>query len=214
MKNGIIESPKNQWVMFGALIIAGLATLLIKNKPTTQPFPGEETQIIQQSDSLMYVTTLPVDSTVLRTPSADLSPEELSSPLLKVLTDKMLYTVKHPSQDGVGIAAPQVGIDKRIVWVQRMDLEGEPWQCYLNLHIDSMSDSTETLQEGCLSLPPLRGTVTRSTTVAISYIDPETLQPARDTIHGYTARIFQHEHDHLEGILYADRADSTWVQPQ
>ncbi|MBQ9185356.1 MAG: peptide deformylase [Bacteroidales bacterium] len=211
MKNSIIESPKNQWVMLGALLIAGLATLLIKHKPSTEPFPGQETRIITASDSLMYVTVLPQDSTVLRTPSADLTPEELASPLLKELMAKMLYTVKHPSQDGVGIAAPQVGIDKRVVWLQRLDLEGEPWRCYLNLHIETMSDSTETLPEGCLSLPPMRGEVTRSPSVIVTYIDPDTLLPARDTIHGYTARIFQHEHDHLEGIVYADRTDSLYI---
>ena len=65
--------------------------------------------------------------------------------------------------------------------------------------------------EGCLSVPPMRGLVPRYTDVIVSYVYPETLEPQRDTVHGYTAVIFQHECDHLEGRLYIDRADTVYV---
>ena len=208
MRTGIIASPKNQWFLLGVLVIGVMASLIMKKQ---EPFTEREREIITRSDSVMYVTVMPDDSVILRTPSADLTAEELASPLLKTLMAKMLLTVQDPSQDGIGIAAPQVGINKRIIWLQRLDLPDTPWRCYLNMHIDSLYGVVEVGPEGCLSLPTLRGNVARSTSAIVSYVDPESMQPARDTVHGYTARIFQHEIDHLEGILYADRADSLFV---
>ena len=86
-------------------------------------FTPAERALIMDSDSLMYVTTIdvPADSAILRAISVDLTAQELASPELEVLLAKMLYTVQHPTQDGVGIAAPQVGLNKRIVCVQRFD---------------------------------------------------------------------------------------------
>jgi peptide deformylase len=57
----------------------------------------------------------------------------------------------------------------------------------------------------------MRGLVPRYTDVIVSYVHPETLKPQKDTVHGYTAVIFQHECDHLEGRLYIDRADTVYV---
>ena len=173
---------------------------------------GERT-IIRESDSVMYVTVLPEDCLVLRTPCADLTPAELKSKELKSLMAKMLSTVRSPQQDGVGIAAPQVGVDKRVIWVQRFDKEGGPFECYLNVRLDSLFGEIGKGPEGCLSVPPMRGLVPRHTSVIVSYIDPETLLPQKDTVHGYTAVIFQHECDHLEGRLYIDRADTVFVSP-
>ena len=169
--------------------------------------------IIRQSDSVMYVTVWPADSAVLRTPCTDLTKTELKSKDLKTLMAKMLATVRAPQHDGVGIAAPQVGISKRIIWLQRFDKDGGPFECYLNAHIDSLYGEIGKGPEGCLSVPPMRGLVPRYTDVIVSYIHPETLQPQRDTVHGYTAVIFQHECDHLDGRLYIDRADTVYSSP-
>ena len=174
-------------------------------------FTRAERQIIDGSGDVMYVTTMPGDSAVLRTPSKDLSARELRSARLQALLDKMLTTVQDPSQDGVGIAAPQVGIGRRIICVQRLDKEGEPFECYLNVRLDSLWGEKVRGREGCLSLPGLRGYVSRYPSVLVSYIDRESLQPRKDTVHGYTAVIFQHECDHLDGVLYTDRADSVYV---
>ena len=176
-----------------------------------QDFTKAERQIIDNSGDVMYVTTMPGDSAVLRAQSKDLSAKELKSERLRKLIGKMLTTVQDPSQDGVGIAAPQVGINRRIVCVQRFDKAGEPFEAYVNVKLDSLWGEKVSGREGCLSLPGLRGYVSRYQSVLVSYIDRETLEPRKDTVHGYTAVIFQHECDHLDGILYTDRADSVFV---
>ena len=161
----------------------------------------------------MYVTVMPEDSAILRTPCVDLTKAELKSKDLKTLIAKMLATVRAPQHDGVGIAAPQVGISKRIICLQRFDKEGGPFECYLNIHVDSLFGDIGKGPEGCLSVPPMRGLVPRYTSVIVSYVQPETLEPRRDTVTGYTAVIFQHECDHLDGILYIDRADTVYASP-
>lgn len=178
-----------------------------------------EREIITRSDSVMYVTTLwdRADSAVLRTPSVDLSPEELRSPLLRTLADKMLATVLSPEQDGVGLAAPQVGLNRRVIAVWREDKPGEPFELYANVHLDSLYGEITHGPEGCLSVPPYRGYVPRYSSVVVSYTDIATLEARRDTVHGYSAIIFQHECDHLDGRLYIDKADtvfyhSSWAE--
>ena len=195
--------------LFPILIVA--AVFLAVNRP--KAFTKAECLIIRQSDSVMYVTVMPDDSAVLRTPCVDLTPAELKSKELKTLMAKMLATVRSPQHDGVGITAPQVGIGKRVVCLQRFDKEGGPFECYLNIHVDSLFGDVGKGPEGCLSVPPMRGLVPRYTSAIVSYIQPETLEPKRDTVTGYTAVIFQHECDHLDGILYIDRADTVYVSP-
>ena len=203
----MITMKKVNRVLFPVLIL--IAVFMIANRP--KPFSKEERTIIRQSDSVMYVTVWPEDSAVLRTPCADLTKVELKSRELKTLTEKMLKTLRSPQHDGVGIAAPQVGISKRIIWLQRFDKDGGPFECYLNPHLDSLFGEIGKGPEGCLSVPPMRGLVPRYTSVIVSYIHPETLEPKRDTVTGYTAVIFQHECDHLDGILYIDKADTVYV---
>ena len=175
------------------------------------PWTPQERDIILLSDSVMYVTTLPKDSVVLRTPCIPVSPKAYKSKELKTLCAKMLKTVTDPSQDGVGIAASQVGIGRRVICVQRLDKEGEPFECYVNIRIDSLYGSVERLPEGCLSIPPKRGIVPRYTGISISYVDPDSGKTRQEKVEGYTARIFQHECDHLDGILYIDRADTVFI---
>ena len=191
------------------LISVMLLVVLLFTGRSCSPFTSWEKRVIQEQDSVLYVTTLWQDSSILRTPSADLSSAELRSALLKTLEAKMLRTVTDPSQDGVGIAAPQVGINRRVVWVQRLDKEGEPFECYENIRIDSLFGETVLLEEGCLSVPPLRGRIPRYNGVKISYLSNG--QKVTETVEGYTARIFQHECDHLDGILYIDRADTVFT---
>ena len=203
----MITMKKVNRVLFPVLLL--IAVFLVFNRP--KPFSKEERMIIRQSDSVMYVTTWPEDSVVLRTPCTDLTRVELKSRELRTLTAKMLKTLRAPQHDGVGIAAPQVGVSKRIIWVQRLDKEGGPFECYLNPHIDSLFGEVGKGPEGCLSVPPMRGLVPRHTAVILSYVQPETLEAKRDTVTGYTAVIFQHECDHLDGVLYIDKADTVYV---
>lgn len=169
-----------------------------------------EKTIIERSDSVMYVCVMPQDSAILRTPSQNLEPELLLSAPLKTLLDKMYRTLTDPSQDGVGIAAPQIGINRRLILVMRYDKPGEPIEPYLNIQIDSLLGEKVPGPEGCLSLPPYRGIVRRYPRVQISYVRPDGT-PVTEKVEGYSAIIFQHECDHLDGILYTDRADTVMV---
>ena len=203
----MITMKKVNRILFPVLILIAAVMALCRPKP----FSKEERMIIRQSDSVMYVTVWPEDSVVLRTPCTDLTPTELKSKDLKTLMAKMLKTLRAPQQDGVGIAAPQVGVSKRLIWVQRLDKDCGPFECYLNPHIDSLFGEVGKGPEGCLSVPPMRGLVQRHTSVILSYVQPETLEAKKDTVTGYTAVIFQHECDHLDGILYIDKADTVYV---
>lgn len=175
----------------------------------------------------MRVLTIsdPADSLLLREPSHNLSADALLSEEYEKLCSLMVATVTHPSQDGVGIAGPQVGLNRRIVAVQRFDKEPVEWssktdypfEVYPNIRIVSASDSLAYGPEGCLSVPDRRGEVLRSQEIVIEYADMKALKMAnyaskdtlipmrRDTVKGFTAVIFQHEIDHLEGVLYIDR---------
>jgi len=140
----------------------------------------------------------------LRTPSL---PMGASAAAAAHLLGRMLATVK--AEEGVGIAAPQVGINRRVIWVKRLDLEPEkPFRAYLNARILELSESTAADWEGCLSIPAGFGKVMRSQSVVIAYEDPEG-RTATETVKGFTARIFQHEIDHLEGVLFIDRMDES-----
>lgn len=189
------------------------AALLALGCAGPAPFSDRELTVINRSDSVMYVLTVGdrADSAVLRALSVDLPVAALKSDEFRTLAAKMLATVQSPQQGGVGLAAPQVGINRNVIAVCRLDKEGEPYEIYANIHIDSLYGETVTGPEGCLSVPPFRGNVPRASDVIFSYTDLETLRPRRDTVHGYTARIFQHETDHLDGVLYTENADSVWM---
>lgn len=182
-------------------------------------FPAGTMRVLTICDS--------ADMTVLRRPSIDFSAEALMSDGYASLRSLMIATVTHPSQDGVGIAAPQVGLNRRVVAVQRFDKEPDyPFEVYPNVRIVWRSDSLAYGPEGCLSVPGRYGDVLRSQEVVIEYADLDALEKAaatmspceirrrfrtsplpviRDTVKGFTAVIFQHETDHLDGVLYIDR---------
>jgi peptide deformylase len=175
-------------------------------------FTEDELSIINGTDSIMRVLTIdrPDDLAVLRAQSEDLSSETLSSEAFVRLRSQMTATVTHPSQDGVGIAGPQVGLNRRVVAVQRFDKEGEPFEVYGNIRIVAHHGEKASGGEGCLSVPDRRGDVMRWQDIEIEYdaVFSEgkvTVQPARERIQGFTAVIFQHETDHLDGVLYIDR---------
>ena len=181
--------------------------LFFRSETNNGEFTSDERAILESADSIMRVLTIedPRDLSVLRTPSVDFSPEALLSDEFARLSELMVATVTHPSQDGVGIAGPQVGLNRRVVAVQRFDKEGEPFEVYPNISIVWSSDSLTVGPEGCLSVPDRREDVARSTEIVIEYTAAPGMTPVRDTISGFTAVIFQHEVDHLDGLLYIDR---------
>ena len=144
------------------------------------------------------------DSLVLREVSLNLTPQDISADVYKSLAAKLVNTVTSPEQDGVGIAGPQVGILRRVVAVMRYDKEGYPFEVYPNIRITDKRGEKEIGPEGCLSLPDRRGLISRYQDITIQYTSPSTLQDTSETVQGFTAVIFQHECDHLDGILFTD----------
>ena len=207
--------------ILGLLLIMTLGTSSCCSP--SEGFSEKEVALIEGTDSIMRVLTVEdsLDNAVLRAPSKDFSIEALGSETFTELERLMVATVTHPSQDGVGIAGPQVGLNRRVVAVQRFDkgiagADGEmeyPFEVYPNIRIIWASDSLSAGPEGCLSVPGRRGDVLRSQEIVVEYADMtsirntscEDIPMIRDTVRGFTAVIFQHEIDHLEGVLYIDR---------
>jgi len=104
--------------------------------------------------------------------------------------------------EGIGLAAPQVGVSKRLFVMDIRDPEAEP-QAVVNPVIVEHSGS-ERGEEGCLSLPGLYGVVERSAQIVMEGLDPDG-KPIRIDASGLLARCIQHEIDHVDGILYIDR---------
>ena len=135
----------------------------------------------------------------------DFTPSQLQSREFEVLAGKMVSTVTSPEQDGVGIAGPQVGVSRRVVAVQRFDKEGEPFEVYPNIRIVARRGEKVPGPEGCLSVPGKRGDVCRYRDIDIVYsLADGTARDTLETVKGFTAVIFQHECDHLDGVLYTD----------
>lgn len=197
------------------LLIFALSLPLVLS--AQNPFTKAELGLIRNQASPMRVFTInsAEDLVTLRTPSSDLTVEALKSEDFTRLCELMIGTVTHPSQDGVGIAGPQVGINRRVVAVQRFDKKPAPggiypFEIYPNIRIVWASDTMACGQEGCLSVPDKSGNVMRSCEIIIEYTDykSEKANVVRERITGFTAVIFQHEIDHLDGILYIDRLSS------
>lgn len=167
----------------------------------------EESRLIMNGEGLMRVLTVdnPADSLVLRTESSFMSPEALKAPEYERLAKRLVATVTDPSEDGVGIAGPQVGVLRRVIAVQRFDKEGEPFEVYPNIRIIEFRGERESGREGCLSVPGRRGEVLRWREIDISYTSLATMKDTIETVRGFNAVIFQHECDHLDGLLYTDK---------
>ena len=173
-------------------------------------FDGGERRIINGGEGgIMRVLTIADrgDSLFLRRISAPLDRKAVESDDFAVLRRRMLATVRNPQNEGVGIAAPQVGISRRMVAVQRFDKAGEPFEFYINPEIVSASDDVTEGPEGCLSVDGVRGSVARSRRIELRY-RTERFADTTETVEGFTAVIFQHEIDHLDGILFIDRMKS------
>lgn len=172
---------------------------------------NEEASLINDSPEVMRILTIEdeADLAVLRSTSTDFNLADLSSPEYTLLAEKMVRTLES-TDGGVGLAAPQVGLNRRVVAVQRVDKEGEPIEVYANIVIEEMRGEKVPGPEGCLSVPDLRGDVPRYQDITIRYTDMNSGrldQPReiREDVSGFAAVIFQHEVDHLDGVLYIDK---------
>jgi peptide deformylase len=191
------------------LLCVGITFIFIAGcSKSTLSFTDGEIEIINkysQQKMRVLLYNIKGDSLILRQQTKEFSIADLQSDIFKNLKTQMLLTVQDSANTGVGIAAPQVGISRRLIAVQRFDKPAEPFEFYANVYIVYSSDAKRTGIEGCLSIPGRRGNVERSETIIVKYVDTETLKPQVDTVSGFTAVIFQHEVDHLDGILYIDK---------
>ena len=142
---------------------------------------------------------------VLRKEAEDITPDY---PELKELVQNMFET--NDRADGVGLAAPQIGLPIRVVIVDLTPLaEDMPEyadfkRAYINGYIVDEEGETILMDEGCLSLPGIHEKVPRAEKVRIQYVD-ENFVEHDEWVEGYLARVMQHEFDHLEGKVFSDR---------
>lgn len=170
-------------------------------------YSQDEQALIMQKDTTepmrICLITDRQDSILLRTPAKKVKIQE-NDPLLDHLIRRMYYTLTDSSALGVGIAAPQVGVLKRVIWVQRFDKSGFPFECYINPEVKVYSEKKQPWPEGCLSIPDQQGlTENRSHTITIGYQNRAGTY-IEEQVSSFTAVIFQHEIDHLNGILFLD----------
>lgn len=145
-------------------------------------------------------------SSVLREVAVDIQPDY---PDLSTLIDNMFETMYN--SQGVGLAAPQIGLAIRVV-VITLDCLSEDFPeykdfnaAYINPHILELDNSeTESLDEGCLSLPGISEPVRRPKRIKVKYYDRE-WNEHEEWVEGYLARVMQHEFDHLDGKVFTDR---------
>lgn len=170
-------------------------------------FTAKEREVIYAGEGdIMRLVTIAdkADSLLLRSTSKPVTEKMVRSEEFATLCRRMLATVKDPSNEGVGIAAPQVGVLRRMVAVQRFDKQGEPFEFFLNPEIVALMGEQKFGGEGCLSVPNQYGQVARSQQIVLRYRDTDFVEHT-DTISGFTAVICQHEVDHLDGVLYIDK---------
>ncbi|WP_165020958.1 peptide deformylase [Dysgonomonas sp. ZJ279] len=174
-----------------------------------------EKDLINSADSNTPFKVLQTDNTedslFLRKKSIDIDnvKDIASDKDLQLFIDRLKLTMK--LEEGVGIAAPQVGLGRNIFLFLRIDKPDYPVQVAINPRITNQS--TETIcfeRDGCLSVPNISGTTKRHAWVEVEYYDEKGIL-TKERLMGtsregdFTGVIFQHEYDHLQGILFIDR---------
>jgi len=192
------------------LYILAIILTIASCSSNKQAFSDNQTNLITASDSLtpmrVFKITNKADSILLRKKSSHIKPDP-NNQILKTFVNRLYATVRDSISMGVGIAAPQVGILKNIIWVQRFDKENLPFEVYLNPKITKYSTKKQSVTEGCLSIPNRSDMLnSRSLSIDIGY-DTMNAEHKTETISDFTAVIFQHEIDHLSGILYLDHLE-------
>ena len=151
--------------------------------------------IFQTSDSLQH--------RVLLDQSRDANPKDKYT---KILVNRMKLALLSTGS-GVGIAAPQVGINRNIIWAKRFDKEGNPLEYFINPKILWRSEVLNLGPEGDLSIEVFRDYFYRSQVIQLEYFDLDGKKHT-EIVEGFTAVILQHEIDHLSGILISDKIEN------
>ncbi|MBK1895817.1 peptide deformylase [Chryseobacterium paridis] len=171
-----------------------------------QKLTSNELAIINQGDIdsalPIYQTTDLTQHQTLLNLSSEIDPVDPNTiTLVKRMKESLLAT-----DGGVGIAAPQVGINRKIIWVERFDKKDNPLEYFINPVIVWRSELQNLGPEGDLSIPEFRDQFYRSKVIQLEYVDLKG-QKYSEIVEGFTAVIFQHEIDHLFGILISDKKE-------
>ena len=134
---------------------------------------------------------------------------------LSAETQQLIATLQDTlaTTQGVGIAAPQIGVSKRVIIIASRPSARYPYAplmeptVMINPAFQALSDTKEKDWEGCLSIPGIRALVPRYKEIGISYTDQQG-GVVETRLEGFVARVFQHEFDHLEGAVYLDRLEN------
>ncbi|WP_455659512.1 peptide deformylase [Phocaeicola faecalis] len=198
-------------ILFGYLFsMAVIISMVVLTgcRRSNNGFSSKESRLIHSGEPeeimRLYTVEDQEDSLLLRKVSRPLPESAFFSEEYGLLVGRMLATVFNPENEGVGIAAPQVGILRRIIAVQRFDKEDEPFEIFVNPEIVRRSEERQSGEEGCLSLPDVSGCVSRAKQVTLRYLDGRTFEKREEVIDGFTAIIVQHEIDHLDGRFFTD----------
>jgi peptide deformylase len=162
------------------------------------------------------------DNPVLRKKARPVDKSSLEDPAMQRLIDDMIETMREAP--GVGLAAPQVAVGQRLAVIEYGDDLPEdappgtpepPKKLWVIVNPEIIDYSSEMVEgsEGCLSLPGYAGTVMRSQAVTVKALNRRG-KPIKIKARDWLARIFQHEIDHLDGVLYIDRATKVWRVPE
>jgi len=178
--------------------------LLIGFNGFSQKFTKEEKAFILEGDVKtglpIYQTDKKEQQKVLLAQSQDISPKDKTLP---ILVERMRLALA-ATEGGVGIAAPQVGVNRRVVLVQRFDKTDYPVEYFINPKILWRSELLNKGLEGDLSIDKFREPFYRSYSIRLEYYDLQN-KKHDEMVEGFTAVIFQHEIDHLSGILISDK---------
>ena len=140
---------------------------------------------------------------ILRTAAAEV---DAFDPDLKTLVRDMFETMYHA--EGIGLAAPQIGISQRVIVVDlRSEEQPEARLALINPKVVWASKESEKAPEGCLSIPGLEEVIKRSSAIRVEAVDIDGGSIELET-EGLFARVLQHEIDHLDGILFVDRVSA------
>ncbi|WP_413389581.1 peptide deformylase [Prochlorococcus marinus] len=176
--------------------MAGSFAQLAKNAEKKKPLIAVSKEAVKNPPLKIYM----LGQETLRTPANRIVKVDDS---IRKLAKDMLITMY--SAKGIGLAAPQVGVQKRILVIDLNFEDPEsPPNVFINPEIISYSASVDTYEEGCLSIPGVYLNVIRPSSIKLSYRD-EMGRPKKMNAEGLMARCIQHEIDHLNGVLFVDK---------
>ena len=182
--------------MFSNIPLAGSFAQLAKNAEKKKPLITVNKEAVKNPPLKIYM----LGQETLRTPANRIGKVDDE---IRRLAKDMLITMY--SAKGIGLAAPQVGVQKRILVIDlNFEDSDAPPNVFINPEIISSSASLDTYEEGCLSIPGVYLNVLRPSSIKLSYRD-EMGRPKKMNAEGLMARCIQHEIDHLNGVLFVDK---------